>query len=69
MSVLDQWLASVSRWFNRNLFGGKNETVSSRIGKLAQQDVWWARVSCWVISLILLDRNHCEEAIEEPHDG
>lgn len=60
--------AEVSRWFNRNLFGGRDETVSSRLGKLARDGVWWARVCCAIISLVLFDRNHCLEAIEEPRD-
>lgn len=59
-------LAEISRWFNRRLFGGLNETVSSRLGKLEAAGVWWARVCCGAIAFVTLDRDHCAEAREEP---
>lgn len=61
-------VSEVSRWFNRNLFGGANETVSSRLGKLEVQGVWWARVCCALIAAVLFDPGHCHEAREEPRE-
>ena len=65
MSFVDA-LSEVARFFNRTLFGGRNETISSRLGKLEQRGVWWAKLCCRIISLILFDPDHCREAIEEP---
>lgn len=59
-------ISEVSRFFNRTLFGGQNETASSRLGKLERQGIWWARVCCVLISWLLFDPDHCHEAIEEP---
>jgi len=58
--------AELSRWANRTLFGGCNETVSSRLGKLERRKIRWARAVCLLIALVLWDRNHCREAIETP---
>ena len=58
-------LIGIDQLANAILFGDPDETISSRLGKRARSGKkdWVTRFLCWALDKI--DRNHCEDAIEE----
>lgn len=56
---------SISQFFNALFGGDEDETISSRLGKLERAGNPCARLVCRIISFVLRDANHCQEAIEE----
>jgi hypothetical protein len=55
-------LISVDQFGNAITGGDADETLSSRFGKAKIEGKWWGRFNCWWLDLI--DKGHCEGAIE-----
>lgn len=66
ISVSQFWNAAAGLFPRLRMFGfgDPDETVSSRLGKLARDGNPYARFLCRVIGVFLGPR-HCEEAVEE----
>ena len=59
-------LISIDQFFNTLLGGFPDETISSRLGKLARAGNPYAKAACWLIGKLLFqDTRHCAGAIEE----
>ena len=70
MSYRYNVLLAIDRLFNALTGGDPDETVSSRLGKLARAGSLRAKVACWLIGRLLFhDTGHCSEAIEEVTDA
>jgi hypothetical protein len=63
---LHRVVLGLDQFVNTLLGGAPDETMSSRFGRV-QQDNPLARAVCW--GLDKLDRDHCEDSVEYTPDG
>lgn len=63
MSLMDLIL-KIDKFANSLIGGDPRETISSRMARNMHKEKW-AYIGCRFLEILLLDKNHCEEAKQD----